>query len=208
MKKKKLNPRRIPLSKSQINTDDILDEATKDDIYHAWLLIVHSLLELELIPLNEIAALADSVNRGFSSPQYKHSALPMHRKQSSLLPGYKAGDAEMARAEQLMGIPIPYDRLNPDHIHSPVQLEAFKKKVKAVAIHTSLCVLCLSLEASGRFTASELRRLFFDVDMTMAEIERGVNSYDGIAEALETQMVDVSVAAGECCKVEAALKSE
>ena len=40
MSKKKLNPRRIPLPKSEVNKDKIVQEAMKDDMYHAWLLFI------------------------------------------------------------------------------------------------------------------------------------------------------------------------
>ena len=67
MKKKKLNPRRIPMAKALVDKNAILEEATQDDMYHAWLLVVHSILELELLPADEIAALADSVNKCIAS---------------------------------------------------------------------------------------------------------------------------------------------
>ncbi len=35
MRKKKVNPRRIPLAKSAIHEDAIIEEAVKDDMAHA-----------------------------------------------------------------------------------------------------------------------------------------------------------------------------
>ena len=105
-----------------------------------------------------------------------------------------------------MGIAVPYDHLNPDHIHSAVQLEAFKKKVCRVAIHTSLCVLCLGLEASKRFSEDELRRIFFNADMTMAEIDNGINSYSELESSLSARMLQVSVTEKEYSSVNVSLK--
>lgn len=37
-----MNPRRIPLSKSAADKNIILEEATKDDMYRAWLLVART----------------------------------------------------------------------------------------------------------------------------------------------------------------------
>ena len=130
MKKKKLNPRRIPMSKALVDKNAILEEATQDDMYRAWLLVVHSILELELLPADEIAALADSVNKCIASTSaYDSAAIPVRVRRGAFSDrAQKSRDSELQRAENLMGIAVPYDHLNPDHIHSAVQLEAFKKK--------------------------------------------------------------------------------
>ena len=161
MKKKKVNPRRIPLSKSAVDKNAILEEATKDDMYRAWLLVVNALLNLELVPVNEIDHLADSINRYISSNAFKA----------------KTRDSEMARAEEIMGMKT-YSNLNPDHIKSPVQLEVFKKKVYQVATHTALCILCLGLE--HQLPSIDLNRLFLNVKLTMAEIDAGITTYDSL----------------------------
>ena len=49
MKKKKVNPRRIPLAKSTVDKDVIVEEAMKDDMSHALLLVASSLVEQEQI---------------------------------------------------------------------------------------------------------------------------------------------------------------
>ena len=98
-----MNPRRIPLSKSTVDKNAILEEATKDDMYRAWLLVVSALLNLELVPVNEIDHLADNINRYISSNAFKA----------------KTRDSEIARAEKIMGMKT-YSNLNPDHIKSPV----------------------------------------------------------------------------------------
>ena len=93
-------------------------------------------------------------------------------------------DAEITRAEKIMGIPSPYTNLNPDNIKSPTELERFKQKVFKIATHTALCVICLGLDSSGRFTKDELRQIFFNVDLTLSEIDHGCNSFEGLENAL------------------------
>ena len=179
--KKKVNPRRIPMPKSAIDKDAILSEAMQDDMYRAWLLVVNALVEQEQIPLAEIPELADTVNQYVSKASFRG----------------KSRDIEMAKAERLMGIPNPYEHLNPDAIKSEVELARFKEKVFKVATHTALCVICLGLEATARFQKEDLRRLFFHVDLTLAEIDGGHNSYQEIEEYLSARMVTIEIEDGE-----------
>ena len=94
----------------------------------------------------------------------------------------------MKRAEAIMGIPTS-THLSIEQIKSPVELEAFKKKVHWVAIRTALEVICLGLESTGQFTEEELRRLFFNVDLSLAEVESGRTSYEAIERELLNKMV-------------------
>lgn len=167
MKKKRTNPRRIPFAKSRIDSNAILEEATKDDMYRAWLLVGNAIHELDLIPGAELPHLADSVNRYIGSSANDRE---------------KA--AEMRRAERMMGIPQPYKSLDPSGIRSEVELESFKKKVYRLATFTALCVLYLALEKSGRFDADQMRRLFLNVNLALAEIENGMNSYARLEKEL------------------------
>lgn len=57
-KKKKVNPHRIPLPKNAINKEQIMEEAMKDDMAHAWILLAGPLLDEGY----ELAPLADAVN--------------------------------------------------------------------------------------------------------------------------------------------------
>ena len=174
---KRINPRRVPIAKSAIDKDAILAEAMKDDMYHAWLLVVYAIIELEAIEIKDIPLLADKVNRYVSKASF-HG---------------KSKDTEMSRAERLMGIRNPYENLNPDVIKSKIELDKFKSKVIKVATHTALCVICLGLEASGTFDTDDLRRLFFNVDLTLAEIDSGRNSYGAIEEILTAKTVQLEV---------------
>ena len=165
---KKLNLRRVPMSKSIIDLDRILEEATRDDMYHAWLLVFNALIERGKIKTDEIPALADDVARYIGK--------------SSFSPGKK--EDEITRAENIMGIPTPYKNLSPDNIKSMIDLERFKQKVLKNATHIALCVICLGLDYTGRFTEGELRQIFFNVDLTLSEIDHGCNSFASIEKEL------------------------
>ena len=94
MKTKKVNPRRIPIAKSEINKEAILDEATRDDMYRAWLLVAHSLIELEIMPPSQIGILADQINKQIEVKRFK------------------ADDYEMRRIENLIGLQPRYGHLD------------------------------------------------------------------------------------------------
>ena len=163
------------MAKSEIDKDAILDEATKDDMYRAWLLVAHSLIELDFLSPSQIGILADNINKQIGAKRFK------------------ADDYEMRRIESLIGLPPRYGHLDISYVKSPHDLEKFKKKVEKVAVHTSLCVVAFGLEASKRFSAEQLRRIFFDVDLTLAEIDRGCNSYKEIEGMLAEKSMVVEV---------------
>ena len=171
---KKVNPRRIPLAKREINEDAILEEATKNDLYEAWLLVFHALIELELIPFEEMPVLTEMVN------QYiRDSANSENRRE------------EAKRAELLMGISCPQIHKDIDSIRSAVELEAFKRKVKKVATYTALSVLCLGLDSTGRLSNADMRKIFLHADLTLAEIEHGIVSYKGLENRLADQGMEI-----------------
>ena len=120
---KKVNPRRIPLPRNAINKDAIIEEAMKDDMAHAWLLVAGPLLDrgYDLPPLAD--AVSAYVNKNTDKP---------------------ANRAMLARAEKALGYSRP--NLDTRNVKSPVELEAFKRKVWRVAMETALCVVYLGLE--------------------------------------------------------------
>jgi hypothetical protein len=141
----------------------------KDDMAHAWLLIAGPLLDrgYELPPLAD--AVSAYVNKNTDKP---------------------ANRAMLARAEKALGFSKP--RIDPSHVKSPVELEAFKRKVWRVAIETALCVVYLGLEA--HIGEDELKDIFFSADLTLAEVERGLTDFDALQREILTR-------AGEMGKV-------
>ena len=178
MAKKKLNPRRIPIAKREINTESIVEEAMKDDMAHAWLLVAGPLLNY--IGADELAQTADTVN--------------------SYIRNHSAGKEELERVSRLIETKKP--RVDPSYIHSAVDLEKFRRKVERIALHTGLCVVCLGLESTGRFSEEDLKRIFFSADLTLAEIESGVNSYEEIERELLNHMVKIEMDAQDLCRID------
>ena len=86
-----------------------------------------------------------------------------------------------------------YKRPNLDssRVKSPVELAAFKKKVWRIAIQTSLCIVYLALEK--RIDRDELKEIFFSADLTLAEVESGINSFDAIQSEILSRVGDVGM---------------
>lgn len=116
-KKKKVNPHRIPLPKNAINKEQIMEEAMKDDMAHAWILLAGPLLDEGY----ELAPLADAVN----------TYIKYH--------GDKNKNRELDRAKAAIGLPTIH--LDGSKVKSPVALENFKRKVEKIALDTALCVV-------------------------------------------------------------------
>ena len=106
MGKKKVNPRRIPLGKAAIDTKQIIQDAMKDDMRHAWYLVASALLETELAKPEEIPDLFDECNR------YSRTA--------------NAVMSKLGHAEEITGRKRPA-RLDSNHIKSQVELEELKR---------------------------------------------------------------------------------
>ena len=159
------------MAKSQIKNSEILEEATKDDMFHAWLLVLNALIDQDKINKEEIPELVNCVNRYMQRTTYAQNEK----------------DKNLRRAVHLMGIPCPYDHISPDGVKSTVELQAFKKKVHKVAMHTALSVVCLGMDSFGKYDSEEIRSIFFNVDLTLAEMEHGMTSYSELYEHLENR---------------------
>ena len=117
MGKKKVNPRRIPLGKAAIDTKQIIQDAMKDDMRHAWYLVASALLETELAKPEEIPDLFDECNR------YSRTA--------------NAVMSKLGHAEEITGRKRPA-RLDSNHIKSQVELDKYRKELKRLFLVENL----------------------------------------------------------------------
>ena len=185
MGKKKVNPRRIPLPKNAVDKDAIIEEAMKDDMAHGWLLIASALSDLGY---DNISELSDAVNRFIETGSALDDETNNIRGKAAWS-SKEHRDAEIRRARSILG--ISNTPLHADRVKSPVELTAFKKKVRKVALQVALSVIYLGLEGTGRFREHELKKVFF---MTLAEIESGKNSFENIERELLNRMVRFELA--------------
>ena len=169
MPKKKVNPRRIPLARKYVDKDAILEEAVKGKVADAWVLVANALYEEGYTDIDEID---QEVSHYLDSDAY-----------------VKADREEIRRAGALMSTQPSASHMKVENIRSAVELEAYKKKAQSVALYTALNSICLGLMQTGKFSEEELRRVFFNVDLSLAEIESGRSTLKKIEKELAGRMV-------------------
>ncbi len=149
MSRKKLNPRHIPMTGRSINLDAIIDEAMRNDMDRAKLLVGNALRD-QMSP-NEINEMLDSLQES------------------------DVTEAAVSHAEQLMGI-TERPRVDLSAISTGADLKKFKAKMKKLALHTALCSICLGLEEKG-YTPEQLRSIFAEVEQMKNKIDNGEITY-------------------------------
>ncbi len=157
MSRKKLNPRHIPMTGRSINIDAIIDEAMRNDMNHAKLLVGNALLE-EMSP-NEIFELLDSLQE------------------------FDSTEATVSHAEKLMGI-TERPSVDLSAISTGADLKKFKARMKTLALHTALCSICLGLEEKG-FSQDRLQSIFSEVEQTKKKIDNGKISFKELKKKME-----------------------
>ena len=98
--------------------------------------------------------------------------------------------SKLGHAEEITGRKRPA-RLDSNHIKSQVELDKYRKNVEKMALHTSLCVICLGLEK--RFSSEELKRLFLVENLTEAEIDSGHLDYNQLELQLQSRNVRIGL---------------
>ena len=149
MSRKKLNPRNIPMTGRSINIDAIIDEAMRNDMNHAKLLVGNALLNR--MSLDEINEMLNSLHE------------------------FDVTEAAVSHAEQLMGI-TERPTVDLSTISTGADLKKFKAKMKKLALHTALCSICLCLEENG-YTPDQLKSIFAEVEQTKSKIDCGEVTY-------------------------------
>ena len=159
MANKKLNPRHIVVDKRTVDLDAIVDEAMKDDMRHARLLVGSALLQQEQMPKDEIQELMEACGE------------------------VDATERNIRYAERLMRSKSR-PRAKLDEVSTAADLKKLKTNMKKLALHTALCSVCLGLRKK-RFSEERLGRIFDDVGSTRTKIENGEESYEELERRLE-----------------------
>lgn len=164
-KQKRINPRRVPLSKGNAVREQIIERASRGNSVYAWILVLHSML-FHVAKSDEerlrVWNVADSV-----------------RVRESL-------DLKNIRAaEDIMGLRYPYPNLAKQQIASLGDAVVYERKAKENALFFGLCAIALGLQATGAYDGEQMHRIFSNADLTLAEIEQGSTTYENLAKEIE-----------------------
>ncbi len=166
---KRTNQNRIPLSADAINIQKIIDEANTGNMYRAYLLLTTVLIEQEGAAADRIIELWNAAN------QYADSYLA---KLSDTSPAVR-------EIEQVIGLHTPYPHIDFSAIRSQGDLVVAKRKLKRNALHAAFCTIALGFRATRQFTDDQLRLMFLNADITLAEVECGMTSFDKLQSAIQ-----------------------
>ena len=170
-KKKRVNPRRIPMPKRSFDREGIFNEASSGNLYFAWLLVLHAMLEYEAETPEERQRFLDAANQTIIRENISNWRL--------------------MEASKLMGYDQPYPTLGFRDARSEPELAAYKRKARQNALHTALASICIGMDETEQIDRICLRRIFSNVALTVAEIESGHSSYDELAKAVSSYGLSV-----------------
>ena len=180
-KRKRTNKNRIPLSADSINEERIIGEASVGNMYYAWLLVIPTLMEQESVSRERIQELWDIANDYIEYPQTIGSNVGAVTKE----------------IEAIIGLPVPYPMIDFSKVRTEGDLDALKRKLKKNALHAALCIIALAMKSTKLYSSEDLRRIFFNVDLTMAEISSGATSYERLLETVRSYGIELSEGADD-----------
>ncbi len=167
-KKKRLNPNKVPISKDEVDVDKLIHAAGTGNLYSAWLLLLPTLCEYDGMTAERIEAILKAANSYITHP----------------LPADKNIGKEKKRVEGLIGRGMPHPHIDLDRIRTKGDMAAVNRKLRENALHSALCLLYMGLETTGQFDEAQLKHLFLNADLSLAEIENGYRTYDSVSEEL------------------------
>ena len=169
-KRKRVNPRRVPLGQAARHgvfhqKEQILQEASSDNIIFAWLLVLHSMLFQEAATADEMRLAWDTVD---------------HSETRECLSNH-----DIHQAEAVTGLKLPHPGLEIQAIRSEGEADAFRRKARENALYLALFSVALALRQSGRYEPAQIKRIFFNAVLTLAEIESGHTGFDQLLQEIE-----------------------
>ena len=174
-KKKRVNPRRVPIAKGSVDTHKIVEELSVGNLYYAWLLVLPELFSMDGMDKQRIFALWETVNEYAASPRFERESV----------------NFQVRRAEKLIGYPMPHKEIRFPDAKTKGELDACKRKMRENALYSALCIICLGLESTGQFTDDQIRKVFFNAGITLAEVRSGLQSFDALLKDAEEHGVIV-----------------
>lgn len=172
MSKKRVNPNKV-LLKNEIDIDQMLRDASQGNMYRSWLLVFPTLLRRSNATTESVLQDWDTANDYIAD---------------------LAGDrleCEIARAGIELRRSMPYPHIDPKRIRTQADFETVKRRLQQNALYSGICLTAIGLKKTGHYTHDDLLDIYFDVDLTLAEIEHGVLSYDTLHKQLKEQGIEL-----------------
>lgn len=172
-KHKRVNPNKVPISRDEVDVDKLIYSAGTGNLYLAWLLLMPTLCGYDGMVGERLIKTLNMANAYITKPFSASKNIAKETK----------------RVEELIGRGMPHPHIDMDRIKTKGDMAAVNRKLRENALHSALCLLCMGLEATEQFSEEQLKYLFLNADLTLAEIESGCRTYDSILEELREKGV-------------------
>ena len=164
-KLKRINPHRVPLPKNNAIREQIIERASRGNSVYAWILVLHSMLY-------HVAESDEERLRAWNVADSVKVRENMDLK-------------SIHAAEDIMGLRFPYPNLARQQIASLGDAVTYERKAKENALFFGLCAIALGLQATDAYDREQMRRIFSNADLTIAEIEHGSTTYEKLAQEIK-----------------------
>ena len=142
--------------------DEILKQTSSGNSVYAWLLVLHTMLYHEAKSPEDVRLAWDAADAAPNREVLKPS--------------------EIRRAETITGLALPYPNLEAQPVRSKGDAIAFQRKARERALRLAFFSISLGLADTKLYDETQLRRIFSNADLTLAEIENGHNSYSRLMD--------------------------
>ena len=168
-RKKRVNPNRVPVRSAAFNRGEIIARASGGNIVYGWLLVLHTLIYHEAIFLSPSAVQEEAVDAAVRLAWKAADDAVVHEMLSP---------SDLRKAESITGMKTPHPNLMVAPLKTQVDADRLYKRAQKNALHYALCSIALGLERLGYYDDKQLKRVFTNVQITLAEIEEGSVTYD------------------------------
>ena len=160
--KRRVNPRRIPVGVNKIDKEKLDNEATRKNLYHAWLLVVHSILSQEVSTVED----KDLAWKVVDCVKVKEAITK----------------EEIHMAESIVCGTMPHPNISQFKINHVGDKEVYLRRATENALHIALCSVALGLKDSGLYSDGKLKKIFMNVELTLSELDGGLTDWNQLAK--------------------------
>ena len=166
MAKKKTNPHNKPIDPKMVDIDELMRQATDDNVLHGWLLFFGSLSYYYDTTTERILRIWEMVN------QY-----------SSTFARQKDIDRDLKLVDEILGVSMPYPHIVPD-IKTEGQLKSFKRKLQKNALYAAFSLIAYPMIVQEVLPVDIIKEVFKRAYELLDEIIERRISYRDLQEVL------------------------
>lgn len=190
-KRKKKNPRRIPMKKSDFSSSEILAKESRHYLRQCWVILFSALLECcdnakTKITREDLIQLWSGINALSSTTEKADKLVKQLDKNNQF------------------NFKLPYPHLSIVHIKSEFDVRAYRRKVRRNAVYAGLGLLCESLAVLDGYTF-DIAKVYLCANLIEAEVYADLTNLDALNQVLmERYNLSVEDEDGHCVFIDTA----